>query len=210
MGSRKATFPCAGGWSVFPILISRHGQVALSKPKLPTRAEFEAYLAAYECSELNIAAHPPAELVRHVCEATSVFTSPSPRARGSLQLLDPGRIPILDAVFREEPQIVPNVAGRWPLLVWFSLTRGIGSFHPKEVDSRLTMSRRADVATERLIEAARQGPVALVGHGCFNRAIARALLRNGWYRTETRGGPGALGRVSSEWGYGVFEFFGRS
>ncbi|MBG0810357.1 hypothetical protein IY145_13340 [Methylosinus sp. H3A] len=191
---------------MFPILISRHGQVALSKPMFPTREEFEAYVEAYEHSGLYVNARPPAELIQHIRNATSVFTSSSLRARESLRLLDSERTPIVDAVFCEEPQIIPEISGRWPLLVWFSLTRGIGSFHPNEFNGRLAMRRRATAAAERLIGAARQGPVALIGHGWFNRAISRALLQNGWRRAEIRGGSNLFGQVSSEWGYRVFEF----
>ncbi|QGM46095.1 histidine phosphatase family protein [Methylocystis heyeri] len=190
---------------MFPILISRHGQVALAKPKFPTRAEFETYVEAYERSGLNISVRPSAELVRHIRAATSVFTSPSLRALESLRLLDPERTPIVDAVFREEPQIIPEIAGRLPLLAWFSLTRGIGSFHPNEFNTRLAMHQRAKVAAELLTGGARQGPVALIGHGWFNRAIAGALVQSGWRRAKNHGGSGVFGRVSSEWGYSVFE-----
>lgn len=194
---------------MFPILISRHGQVALSKPKSSTRAEFELYVDAYENANLSVSSRPSPELIRRTREAASVFTSPCLRARESARLLDPGRTPIVDACFREEPQKIPNVAGRWPLLVWFSLARGLESYHPQEAHRRSAMSRRADTAARLLINAAEHGPTALVGHGWFNRSIARVLVQNGWTCVIRRGGSGKFGRVSSEWGYAVFEFDAR-
>jgi broad specificity phosphatase PhoE len=191
---------------VFRILISRHGQVALPKPKFPTRAEFEAYVETYERSGLSVTTRPSFELAGHIREATSVFSSPSLRARESAQVLDPQRIPIVDPVFREEPQRIPAFAGRWPLLIWFSLARGLESYHPKEAARRAEMRLRADFAASLLINAAEQGPTALVGHGWFNRAIVRALIRNGSRQVARHGGSGKFGRVSSEWGYAILEF----
>jgi broad specificity phosphatase PhoE len=191
---------------VFSILISRHGRVALSKPKFPTKSEFHAYVAAYESSNLDKNTRPSPELIRHIRNASIVFASPSLRARESLQRLDPARTPIIDASFREEPQEIPDVAGRWPLLVWFMLARGAETYHPKQAERRLAMKRRANAATRILINAAKHGPTALVGHGWFNRAIVRVLVRNGWRCVIRRGGSGKFGRVSSEWGYAIFEF----
>lgn len=187
------------------ILISRHGPVALPKPAFPTQEEFKIYLDDYERSGINANASPPKELIQHIRNAVTIFSSPSPRAIESLRLLDSRRAPIIDPVFCEEPQIVPNLGGRWPVLLWFSLTRGLGAFHPAEIGSRNAMRQRAEKATNRLIAASERGPVALIGHGWFNRAIAQALSGNGWRRAETSKGSQTFGRVSSTWGYVVFE-----
>lgn len=190
------------------ILLSRHGPVSLPAPGFPTSHEFRSYVDAYELSEIRANASPPKELIRLVRGAVTVFTSPSLRTTYSLRLLDPERTPITDAVFSEEPQVVPDLAGRWPLLVWFSLTRGFGAFHPREGDSRRAMRRRARKAANLLIVAAEHGSVALIGHGWFNRAIARELSRSGWRRAKACRGTSSFGRVSSTWGYVVFEEMG--
>lgn len=187
------------------ILISRHGPVALPKPAFPTQEEFKTYLDDYERSGIAANASPPKELIQHICNAVTIFSSPSLRAIESLRLLDSRRAPIVDPVFCEEPQIVPNLGGRWPLLLWFSLTRGLGAFHPAELGSRNAMRRRAEEAANLLIAATDRGPVALIAHGWFNRAIAVALSQNGWRRAATSKGHQTFGRVSSTWGYVVFE-----
>ena len=186
------------------ILLSRHGPVAIVAPGFPTRDEFQTYVNAYERSGICADTRPPAELTHYVSSAAVVFTSPTMRAKESLKLLHPERALLVDPVFSEERQTIPNVSGRWPLLVWFSLTRGLGAFHPGESAVRLAMRERADKAANLLIDSTAQGPVALIGHGWFNRAIARSLSRNGWRRVEVRGGSASFGRVSSTWGYVVF------
>lgn len=187
------------------ILLSRHGPVALSPPRFPTKNEFRNYVNVYERSGVCANASPPKDLAERVRNAVTVFTGPSLRAQNSLKLLDPERVPITDAVFSEEAQIIPELAGRWPLIVWFSLTRGVGAFHPREAGSRRAMRQRADKAANLLLAAAERGPVALIGHGWFNRAIAQALSCNRWRRAEACRGSGSFGRVSSTWGYVVFE-----
>lgn len=187
------------------ILLVRHGPVALTAPRLPTRDEFTNYVDAYERKGLRADACPPDGIMRRVRDAGSVFVSPTLRAAESVKLLDPEREPIINPVFSEEPQTVPQLAGRWPLLFWFTLTRGLGTFHPAETQVRHAMRLRADKAANLLIAATERGSVVLIGHGWFNRAIALALSQMGWRRAETCGGSGTFGRVSATWGYVRFE-----
>src|SRR5271166_127984 len=49
------------------------------------------------------------------------------------------------------------------------------------------MNERAQVAADKLISAARDGQTALIGHGWFNRAIAKTLVEQGWQRTSANG-----------------------
>jgi broad specificity phosphatase PhoE len=185
------------------ILIARHGPVALAKPQFPTRAEFAAYVAAYEQSGLRAGALPGEDLRRRVRQAALVFTSPAPRAQQSLKLIAPERRPIVDAVFGEEPQMIPRIGGRWPLLAWFALARGAGAFHPQAAESRRIMRARAQRAADLLTAASANGDVALIGHGWFNRAIVGALAESDWRRAAA-GREAALGRVSAEWGYAIY------
>jgi hypothetical protein len=178
----------------------------LPAPQFPTRGEFKDYVDAYEQAGIRSDGRPPEGLTRLVRKAGSVFTSPAPRAAESLKLLHPERMPLIEPVFAEEPHIIPNLAGRWPLLVWFSLERGWGTFHPAETQSRQAMRLRADEATNLLIEATERGSVVLIGHGWFNRAIALALFQKGWRRAEASGGSWTFGRISETWGHVRFEF----
>ena len=190
------------------ILIARHGPVALPAPRFPSRDEFDAYVRAYETAALT-QAPPPPDLARRIQSASTLFASASPRSLLSASRLAPARIPIVDSLFGEEPQIIPQIGGRWPLICWFSLARGMETFHPREAARRDALRRRAEAAAQILIDAAQQGSAqensaALIGHGWFNRAITRALHQSNWRRLDISAGSGALGRVSAVSGYAVF------
>lgn len=187
------------------IVLSRHGPVDLPAPRFPSRAEFAVYVDAYADAGIRQECAPPKELMRRVRDAGAVFANGTRRTAESLELLDPERTPIVDPIFAEEPQRAPNLSGRWPLLVWFALARGLESFHPEAADVRAAMRQRACEASTLLIAASERGAVVLVGHGWFNRAIARALSRKGWRRVETQGGSGTLGSVAAPWGHVRFE-----
>jgi broad specificity phosphatase PhoE len=190
---------------VSSILLVRHGPVALTAPGLLTRAGFLDHAEAYERAGLSPDTLAPEGLVRRVQDAENVFVSPALRALESMKMLDPRRKPFIDPVFSEQPHTVPELAGRWPLLVWFALERATGAFHPGEAPSRLAMRQRAEKAAALLIEATQRGSTVLVGHGWFNRALAKALEQKGWRRSELQGRSWSLGRVSSTWGMAHFE-----
>jgi broad specificity phosphatase PhoE len=177
--------------------------VNLAAPTLVTRDEFIGFVNDYEFAGLRQEA-PPDFLVRHVRNASAVFVSPSLRARQSLQLLHPERNAEMNAVFSEEPLVIPQLPGRWPLFVWFILARGMGAFDPRQSDVRRNCHLRAQAAANCLVAAAQTGPVALIGHGWFNRTISKALRRQNWRRVDASGGI-STGGASRNWGYVMFE-----
>jgi hypothetical protein len=179
--------------------------VDLDAPRFLTRNEFIDYVDAYQNASLRQQTRPPDGVVRRVSNACEVFTSPALRARESLKLLQPERKAIVDPVFAEEPLIVPNLAGRWPLLVWFIVTRGIGAVHPGQATVRQAYHLRAETAASSLVAATERGPVALIGHGWFNRAISKALVGRNWRRVASHDGFSAGARASRNWGHMIFE-----
>jgi hypothetical protein len=120
------------------IVLIRHGPVTLTAPALLTRTDFFAYVDAYERSSLRADTRPPDVPLRRVRDAREIFVSPALRAVESLKLLESKRVAIFDPIFAEEPHSVPHLRGRWPLLVWFMLTRGNGAFHPAEAETGLS------------------------------------------------------------------------
>lgn len=177
------------------ILIARHGPVALDAPGFLLRDEFLRFVDAYERAGLRDDARPPDNLAQRVNGAAAIHASAAPRVADSLKALRLEREAIVDPLFGEEPLSVPRLAGRLPLFVWFSLSRGAGAFHPNEAGTRAVMRLRAERAAARLAASASSGPVALVGHGWFNRAIVRALAEKGWRPTEAQGGSAPWSHV---------------
>jgi hypothetical protein len=67
------------------------------------------------------------------------------------------------------------------------------------------MALRAQTAARMLVGSAQDGHAALVGHGWFNRAIARELTIGGWRLAGRGGGKPWLRLVAGPWGYAIFE-----
>lgn len=185
------------------IFLVRHGPVALKAPGLLSFPEFVDYCDKYELSGIAPGAPPPNQTVALVRNATSIFASPATRARQSIDALGVEGA-IFDSRFREEPNVAPSIAGRWPLIFWFAASRGRGAFHPAAALARDEMRRRARAAAAILSDATADGTAALIGHGWFNRAIARALTADNWRRTRPEAAA-SLGGVANPWGYAVFE-----
>jgi hypothetical protein len=184
--------------SNFSIILVRHGPVALRAPGLLSRDVFLRYVAAYEAAGLRPDARPPDVLSEKLNACSEIFASDAPRVAKSIKLLGLRREAIVDPLFGEELHSVPNLSGRWPLIVWFALSRGNGLFHPRQDAARRKLRERAILAAGRLIRAAEQGPAALIGHGWFNHAVGASLKTRGWRRSGGAGG-------SAPWGLVVFE-----
>jgi hypothetical protein len=184
------------------IVLVRHGPVALQAPGLLSFQEFVDYCALYERSGIAPETKPPAHTIALFRNAAKVFASTAVRARQSVGVLGVEEA-VFDPCFCEEPNIPPALAGRWPLTFWFAASRGRGAFYPTEAEARQAMRRRARTAAQILDAAAQQGTAALVGHGWFNRAIARALAEDGWRRVGRSPAP-SFGRVAGPWGCAMF------
>ncbi|QGM98101.1 hypothetical protein [Methylocystis parvus] len=184
------------------IILVRHGPVALQAPGLLSFQEFVDYCEAYERSGLAPRAQAPGETVARLRDVCAAFASTTMRARESARALGLERA-VFDSCFSEEPNVAPRIAGRWPLIFWFAASRGRGAYHPAAERARDAMRRRARIAAQILIGASATGPAALVGHGWFNREIARALAEDGW--RVARGATPSFGRVAAPWGCAVFE-----
>jgi broad specificity phosphatase PhoE len=138
------------------------------------------YVTAYEDAGLAQGASPPRKLQLALAGVVAVCASDARRAAQSVSALGLADGARSDALFREEPLLLPRLIGAWPLFLWLATARALELWRPERHCSPLPMEERADHAAERLIAAAIQGDVALIGHGWFNRAIAQSLSRRGW------------------------------
>lgn len=182
------------------ILLVRHGPVALKASGLLSFQAFCNYIDAYERAGLAADAVTPAPLARLAQGAARVFASDAPRVADTLKRLGVAA-DVSDAAFREAPPLAPDLPLRLPALAWLALARARGAFDPALAAPRDALRRRAEGCARRLIVAATDGNVALVGHGWFNRHVAADLIAKGWRRTA---GPG-FGRA---WGYALFDNVG--
>lgn len=154
---------------------------------------FCAYIEAYELSGIEHETAPPEEVARLVGGATMVFASDAPRVAESLARIG-APAGVTSADFREAPPLAPSLPLRLPAIIWLVLARARGELDPALAEARADLRRRATRCAEKLDDASAQGAVALVGHGWFNRYVARALAKRGWRKTR---GPG-FGRP---WGH---------
>jgi hypothetical protein len=178
------------------IILVRHGPVALKAPGLLSFEGFCDYADAYEFSGIEAGAMPPGQVARLVGGARTIFASDAPRVSETLTLFGV-EAAITDPAIREAPPQAPSLPLRLPAIVWLALARARGTFDPALEEARSDLRRRALQCADRLIEASATGDVALVGHGWFNRFVARAISERGRRKTA---GPG-FGRP---WGHIVF------
>lgn len=163
------------------IVLLRHGRTNL-RPWQPIRAaEFGSWIDAYNAAGIRNTP-PPAAAVHVAGRCGVIVTSDLARSVESGRLLGPQAM-ISDALFREAG--LPYGSGgfiRMPPSVWALLFRCMWAFGFKAHGESLeTFQRRARSAAEFLIALARErDAVLLVGHGLFNRYVARELRSAGW------------------------------
>jgi broad specificity phosphatase PhoE len=178
------------------IILVRHGPVAYKTTGLLSFAAFRAYIDAYELSGVEAGARPPERTAQLLSGASTVFASDAPRVFDTLARLGV-EATVADAEFREAPPLAPHLPLRLPAVAWLALARVRGEFDPALAPARDDLRRRAGNCAGRLIEASAQGDVALVGHGWFNRYVARALAGRGRRKTSGSG-------FHRPWGYLIF------
>ena len=167
-------------------------------------ADFARWIAAYNIAPLLVTNESTAaniEALKRVLQVDSslVVCSSLSRSRDSAALLHL-QPTITDALFREAE--LPVINCRWPKLSassWLVLNRMLWfAGLANNVESFVTMKRRANLAAARLMTYAAEHPqVALIGHGVFNTFVAKALL--------TKGMRGPKKSANHYWGYSVYE-----
>jgi broad specificity phosphatase PhoE len=177
------------------IILIRHGQVAIASDGLFSREAFLRYLEEYDAAPLCSDSRPAEELSEQLRLARGFFASELPRSRESARMLSIESEIRCEAIFNEESHhVVPRVPFRMPLLAWFAWSRVSEAMSPS---LRRAIAERGSIAATRLIVEAHHGPTALIGHGWFNRAIARSLVESGWTCAVRHGG-------SKPWSFYVF------
>lgn len=165
------------------IVLARHGRPVFPWKVRRQLVTFREWTAVNRSSPLQSGARPDAALGKLVARVSVVAASDLPRAHQSAQRIAPHADILVSPLFREadlSERIGGNV--RLPGLVWEFFVRGLWRLGvTPALRSRRETLARAREATSLLEDlAARQGSVALIGHGVMNRIIARCLRRQGW------------------------------
>lgn len=174
------------------IILTRHGEPALSRKCLITARQYKDWWAKYEIGGLLAGQTPPAELVAAAEGAGAIYASTRQRAQETAVAVAAGRDVMSDALFIEAPLPPPalpdfiKLSPRWwgvVARIWWRL-----SDHHHQEETHREAKARADMAARRLIERAEAGEDVLVlAHGYFNHMVGKRLKANGWALVHNQG-----------------------
>lgn len=180
------------------IVLVRHGKPQKDNARIHA-SELLDWVQQYNSADLDTSLKPPAQLLELAANSESIISSDLKRSQQSASMLaevqDPGH-----SIYREID--LPKLRFPSPKLSassWVALFRVLWflGLSPR-CESFRGVKKRAQFAANQLQQLAQQqGTVMLVGHGLFNRFIAKALSAQGWH------GPSSLG--SRYWDYSVFK-----
>jgi broad specificity phosphatase PhoE len=165
------------------ITFIRHGRSKhIENHKMPC-FDFTQWVENYDNNGVFEELTYPSATIEKITSAKIVVTSDLIRAVESAQLLKPGVKVISNPVFRETElprwamkslKLRPNV---WAVLLRILWLCG----YSNECESLTSAKLRAEKAAQQLMTLAEENKsVALVGHGVFNRLIAKELQKQGW------------------------------
>ncbi len=161
----------------------RHGRPRIDEATPMPARDFPAWLEAYRKAPLADDSQPPPSSRQIAREADLIICSQLIRSIESAHRLDRADARVLEGF---EEMAMPH--SRLPLLKltargWATLFRllWLAGYSRNAAESRRQGGERARLAADRLARLAREhGHVLFVGHGIFNRFLARQLRISGW------------------------------
>jgi broad specificity phosphatase PhoE len=173
------------------IILTRHGEPALSRKVKLSAAAYVDWWARYEEIGLKPGQSAP-EGLRATARDAVIICSTRLRSIESGHAVAAGRTFDIEPALIEAPLPPPNWPG-WLKLAprsWGTIARFWWWFfnHHAGQESRAQAEVRAEGITERLVAQAGQGrDVLVIAHGFFNAMIGVALRRRGWRLVENQG-----------------------
>lgn len=167
------------------ISLIRHGKSKLTENDTITCLEFKQWVEKYDNHGVFEESTYPSETVEKVVNAKIVVTSNLERSIKSARLLNPEVKIISDPLFRETglptcSKKLLNIKLRpsiWAVILRLLWLCG----YSNECESITNAKFRAKKASQQLIDYANEYKlIVLVGHGFFNRLIAKELQKKGW------------------------------
>jgi len=174
------------------IILSRHGEPALSRKILLTAQGYRDWWARYEEGGLLEGQVPPECLVKTAAEVGTIYSSTRQRARETAAAVSGGREVTADVLFIEAPLPPPSLPNwfklspRW----WGVVARFWWWFfnHHEGQETKAQAQDRAARAADVLEAKACQGESVLVlAHGFFNGMVGVELAKRGWRCVRDRG-----------------------
>ncbi len=187
-----AAAPRVGAGRSGAIILTRHGEPALSRKCMITGAQYRDWWARYEIGGLLAGQTPPPALLETAQGAGVIYASTRPRAQETAAAAAVGRDVVVDALFIEAPLPPPKFPG-WVRLsprLWGVVSRfwwHVFDHHDGQ-ETRLQAEARAEQAAQTLIARAAEGRDVLVfAHGYFNHMVGRRLKADGWALVHNQG-----------------------
>lgn len=170
------------------IVLVRHGKPQRNNAKIRA-SQMQDWVQQYNSAALASETNPPAALMEIARHSEFIISSDLKRSRQSAQMLgdtvDQGH-----AIYREID--LPHLRFPSPRLspaTWVAVFRLLWLLGVSlQCESFRGAKKRAQFAANQLEQAAQQHhTVILVGHGLFNRFIAKALVKQNWHGTSHSG-----------------------
>lgn len=172
------------------ISLIRHGRSRFNDNKPISCKQFKHWVEQYDAHGVYEATSYPVETLQKIKHASVVLTSDLKRSIESALILNPQQKAKINPLFREIELPAPSTD--YPGLklhpaFWAVLLRRLWlGGYSKNCESLQEAEARARRAAKELRKNARiHGPVVLVGHGFFNRLIAKELIKAGWKGKNT-------------------------
>jgi broad specificity phosphatase PhoE len=165
------------------ITLIRHGKSLWTENKPITAQEFRNWVEQYDSQGVYEEKSYPPETLRKIRAATIVITSDLKRSKDSAEYIKPNGTVISNSLFRETEMPFVKIGGlRLHASIWGVILRCLWFMGcSNRCESVSGAKRRAEAAASFLAKSALEHyNVVLVGHGFFNRMIAKELIKNGW------------------------------
>jgi broad specificity phosphatase PhoE len=167
------------------IALIRHGESHHRDDSPVTKAQLSRWINTYNQSGVRETEIFPSDTIKAITMSSFIVTSNLKRAIDSATLLKPDSNKRNESLFREVELPVPYFIPSWLKMspaIWLVLLRCLWFVGvTKGCESLREAETRAEKAAAKLISyAEKEGSVVLVGHGVFNRLIAKELRKKGW------------------------------
>lgn len=174
------------------IILTRHGEPALSRKCMITAREYGDWWARYEIGGLLAGQTPPTGLLDTAQAAGAIYASTRKRAQETAAAVAKGREIVSDVGFIEAPLPPPpfpdwiRLSPKWWGVVsrfwWHAFNHHGGQ------ETRAEAETRAAQAATKLIARAEGGQDVLVfAHGYFNHMVGSHLKAEGWKLVQNQG-----------------------
>ena len=182
------------------IIILRHGKPIIPSLSKISPLEFSEWVNTYNSAGLSPSSKPTVDVINISKKCNAFVCSELPRSIESANALEINEITLKSALFNEAGLPVSNL--RFPLLspkAWAVIFRILWVFgYSKNSESFSEAKVRAAESADKLKELAYEKSVVLfVGHGVYNRMIAKELNASGWSGPKNPG--------TKHWSYGVYK-----